>query len=96
MASFVLWIAAFISMAYLLFVFGHGIAVMIAGEIQWAPVKDLRGWKARLIGLLMVLSVPLAVVVSIMTGTFLVGLDIQDRIDVGLILVAGTWWMVVR
>ena len=93
MLSFCLLIGAFVSMIFLLIVFGYGMAILISGESDLRPGKTVRGLKARLMGLAMVLSAPLAVAASMITATIFIDWKLQDGLNCGLMLVAGLYWV---
>lgn len=94
--SLLLQILALFAVAYLLMLFGHGIAVMVAGEMEWEHGKRWRGWRARSIGLLMILAVPLTAGFVMLLAAFLDGWGLQDATNSGLILSAGIAWLIVR
>src|SRR5262245_42957020 len=64
MSGFLLQILALVSAGFLLFVFAQGIIITIGGGVAWQNGQDWRGLKARALGVLLMLQLPMTVGLS--------------------------------
>lgn len=93
--SLALTIVAAICGCYLVYMFGSGVITVIGAEYEWSRGRRIRGARAVLMGIWMMISAPLSVLIAVSSTNSGI-LSTRQGICLGAIVTAVIYWFAMR